>query len=370
MHSYFVEACHTRGSIRLATLVLIALALLAAPSAKADCILFRHSTGGAEYINLQGRNFFGSRFPLYADTDCQTRHPTHDSGWYLGGVAYASNSASARSICAAKHRAPIRGVSPVGNGFWRCDINGDQGAAPGTQGGESPDAGPGAGATTSTSASCAAAAALSLDGLRLRASDGLGSGIQFRRLDACGIGIQSVIDMVVLDAVDVWSNIGSGYQVCFPGRGRIVFLDAATAPRSVVHVDYSLDDGYTCARLDRAGTLVLVAAAETAETDETAETAETAATETTAARHPGTDDSVDSAITLENCRVVPRVNLRLRSAPWGRILAVIPGGTSVVAEARTKSWFNVRYRERTGWIAAWLADSDGACDWPAAGISD
>ena len=138
MQSYFVEACHTRGSIRLATLVLIALALLAAPSAKADCILFRHSTGGAEYINLQGRNFFGSRFPLYADTDCQTRHPTHDSGWYLGGVAYASNSDSARSICAAKHRAPIRGVSPVGNGFWRCDINGDQGAAPGTQGGESP----------------------------------------------------------------------------------------------------------------------------------------------------------------------------------------------------------------------------------------
>ncbi len=230
--SYLAQAFHSPGLIRWASLVLIPLLLLAAPAAKADCILFRHSTGGAEYIDRQGRNFFGSRFPLYADANCQTRHPTHDSGWYLGGVAYASSARSARSICAANHSASISHVSPVGNRFWRCAT----GDGAGAQGGGSP----GAGQSETASDSCSVAAGLSLDGLKLRATDGLGSGIQFRRLNACGIGIQSVIDMGLLDAVDVWANVGSGYQVCFPGRGRILLLDAATAPRSVVHVDYQL----------------------------------------------------------------------------------------------------------------------------------
>ena len=67
--------------------------------------------------------------------------------------------------------------------------------------------------------------------LKLTAVDGLNSGIQFQRVDAAGVGIPSVIELGFLDAVDVWSNIGKGYEVCFPQIGRIVFLDAATSPR-------------------------------------------------------------------------------------------------------------------------------------------
>ena len=52
-----------------------------------------------------------------------------------------------------------------------------------------------------------------------------------------------------------------------------------------------------------------------------------------------------------------------RAAPWGKILDVIPRDMTVVAKARTKSWFNVTYEETDGWSAAWLADSDGDCDW-------
>ena len=337
------------GRARFAVLFpVVALLMLAAPPPRAAaCILFRHSTGGAEYINLGGRTFLGGRFPIYADTSCQTRHPTHDSGWYLGGVAYASSASAARSICAANHRAFISSVSPVGNNFWRCATGG---------GGGSSGSG-GTGAFQREQLGFRDIPNLPLTGLKVRAFDGADSGIQFRRLTQFFIGIQSVLDLGVLDAVDVWSHIGSGYEVCFPARGRIVFLDASTSPRSVIHLDAYSADSYTCATSDRAGTLVLVELEEGA-------SAQPAAASQPVTRRPGTNDDVETAIALEDCLVTPRYNLRLRAAPWGRILAVIPTGTVVVAQARTQSWFNVTHVEQEGWSAAWLVDSEGDCEWP------
>ncbi len=58
-------------------------------------------------------------------------------------------------------------------------------------------------------------------GILVNAVDGLNSGIQFQRLDASGIGIQAVIDMGLLNAVDVWGTIGVKYKVCFPQAGAI-----------------------------------------------------------------------------------------------------------------------------------------------------
>ena len=176
----------------------------------------------------------------------------------------------------------------------------------------------------------------------------------FNRLDNCGVGDPAVIEMGFLDAVDIWSDVGSGYSVCFPQSGRIVFLDAATAPRSLIFPDYN-HDGWTCASMGIAGTMVLVDPP-----------AGTVAQRSTAApaRRPGTDDSVDDAIELENCLVTPRFNLRLRAAPWDTILDVIPRDTEVPAMARTQSWFNVTYLTRQdGWSAAWLVDRHGDCDW-------
>ena len=204
----------------------------------------------------------------------------------------------------------------------------------------------------SSSRVCGTGVDLPLTGLRLHAYDGMGSGIQFRRLDHCGVGIKSVIDMGFLDAVDIWSDVGNGYNVCFPQIGRIVFLDAASSPRSVVYPEYRFDGGWTCASMNRAGTMVLVKG-----------TAGTVAQTSPTTRRPGTDDSIDDAIPLGDCAVTPRVNLRLRAAPWGKILDVIPAGTTVVAIARTKSWFNVTHDENEGWSAAWLTSTDGDCDW-------
>ena len=57
--------------------------------------------------------------------------------------------------------------------------------------------------------------------------------------------------------------------------------------------------------------------------------------------------------------------MRLRAAPWGKILDIVPVGTILVATGRSKSWFQTSYEEQSGWVAAWLADSEGDCDWPA-----
>ena len=197
---------------------------------------------------------------------------------------------------------------------------------------------------------------LPLAGLRLHAFDGMHSGIQFNRLSNYGVGDPAVIEMGFLDAVDVWGNIGRGYSVCFPQAGRIVFLDAATSPRTLMEVDNVIDDGYTCAAMNRAGTMVLVNAP-------AGTVAQTSTSTTQTTRRPGTDDSIDDAIKLDNCTVTPRVNLRLRSAPWGRILDVIPRGTEVPAKARTKSWFQITYDETEGWSAAWLTDIESECGW-------
>ena len=176
--------------------------------------------------------------------------------------------------------------------------------------------------------------------LVLSAVDGFWSGIEFQRVDASGVGIQWVLDLGFLDAVDVWSNIGSGYEVCFPQIGRIVFLDAATSPRTVViKVDYEHRDGYTCAKLQRAGTLVLVQASD----DDLP---------------PGLSDGV---VALADCQVTTLFNINLRDAPSGQWIGVVPQATNVTATARTSTWFYTRYRGAFGWLSAAFVQTRGNC---------
>ena len=35
----------------------------------------------------------------------------------------------------------------------------------------------------------------------------------------------------------------------------------------------------------------------------------------------------------------------------------------MTASARTQSWLKVMYEENKGWIAGWLVDEEGDCDW-------
>ena len=333
-------------------LSLVALFAMLTPSVQGQggCeFVIDHPEGHALYIQIPADKTITSSPTTYLDPGCNTVDPLSltEPPWFIrDGLVSAPDAETARKLCQSINTGPIQKVKrwAYTNSVFMCWAGRADGRATDSE-------------ATDGSGGCPIGIDLLLDGLRLDAFDGMNSGIQFRRLGNCGVGDPNVIAMGFLDAVDIWSNVGSGYSVCFPQEGRIVFLDAATSPRSLVFPDYHFDDGWTCASLDRAGTMVLV------KSSDTASSAAATTTSATVARRPGTDDSVDDAIALEDCLVTPRVNLRLREAPWGQILDVVPRDTAVEAHARTQSWFNVTYLEQEGWMAAWLADSEGDCDW-------
>ena len=96
-------------------------------------------------------------------------------------------------------------------------------------------------------------------GYQLWAQHGLASGVQFKRVDASGVGNSAVIDLGLIDAIDVWGYVEQGVQVCFPQEGNIVFLDAAYSPRMVTKLADVVvtSEGHTCVKTNRAGTIVL-----------------------------------------------------------------------------------------------------------------
>ena len=331
-------------------LPLAAILSLPTPTAQAQggCeYVMTHPAGHDLYVQVPEDNIITESPTTYLDQDCKIVDPLSltEPPWFLrDGLVSAPNAETAWTLCQSINRGPILQVRKWAFTdsiymCWAASADAMETAAE-TESGEE-----------SRSRGCGTGLDLPLTGLRLHAYDGMDSGIQFRRLDHCGVGIKSVIDIGFLDAVDIWGNTGSGYDVCFPQIGRIVFLDAATSPRSVVFPEYRFDGGWTCASMNRAGTMVLVKGP-----------AGTVAQTSPTTRRPGTEDSIDDAIKLEDCAVTPRVNLRLRAAPWGKILDVVPRDTEVAAKARTKSWFNVMYLEQDGWSAAWLADSEGECE--------
>ena len=73
--------------------------------------------------------------------------------------------------------------------------------------------------------------------ITVMAALGSHSGVQCTDVGASGVGIQSIVDMGVIHAVDVWAYVEQGVEICFSRQGRIIFLDAATSPRSQAHVD-------------------------------------------------------------------------------------------------------------------------------------
>ena len=106
---------------------------------------------------------------------------------------------------------------------------------------------------------CADCPDLLAQGYRLRAHNGLDSGVQFRRVDRHAIGDQSLLRSGFIDAIDVYGWAEQGVGVCFPGAGSLLFLDAAFSPRAVRSRWMATGkDGMTCADFDRPGTLLLL----------------------------------------------------------------------------------------------------------------
>jgi CSLREA domain-containing protein len=81
------------------------------------------------------------------------------------------------------------------------------------------------------------------------------------------VGDSTLIAAGVLQAVDVFGFTSAGVQVtrfsqpitvCLQGGGRMFFRDATNAPRVTVPLATTSQNGYTCAVIPNAGTLVLV----------------------------------------------------------------------------------------------------------------
>jgi CSLREA domain-containing protein len=81
------------------------------------------------------------------------------------------------------------------------------------------------------------------------------------------VGDQTLINAGVIHAVDVFGFTAGGVQVaafnqpirvCLQGTGRMFFRDATNAPRITVPVAVTVENGYSCAVIPNAGTVVLV----------------------------------------------------------------------------------------------------------------
>ena len=92
----------------------------------------------------------------------------------------------------------------------------------------------------------------------VKAVAGTRSGIQCQVIDAAGVGRQDLIDAGIIVAVDIWGYVDPGVEVCLPGLGELVFLDAAFSPRQASWAAAYQQGNTTCARLTSAGSLVLL----------------------------------------------------------------------------------------------------------------
>jgi len=154
-------------------------------------------------------------------------------------------------------------------------------------------------------------------------------------------------------------------ELCFPRLGAVVFLDAATAPRSRASVEYFARDGMTCASLDRPGTVILVPGQapmiESAEA-EPATAVEQAESEQAPASQTITADASQSG----QCLVTLIANLKLRSIPFvdDNVIGYVPRGATLNRISGNEYWHYVQYYSQTGWINASekYVVTSGTCD--------
>ena len=175
-------------------------------------------------------------------------------------------------------------------------------------------------------------------------------------VDAAGVGVQWIIDAGYISAIDVWSPLAVDAEVCFAGTGSLLLLDAAFAPRTVLPWPSYAWAGKTCARLDRAGTLLLMPGAPTFVLTATATRSPTA-TATLAWDPYMIADSLESMISLENCHVSSLYILNLRELPAGPIMRWFIGMANALA--RTPNCFQIVDNGELGWISAHYVTTQG-----------
>ena len=167
-------------------------------------------------------------------------------------------------------------------------------------------------------------------------------GAQGRRVGLTGVGRADLIEGF-LDAIDIWSHVTPGVQVCFAQSGRIVFLDAAYSPRQLVDLpEYSRDGRDTCTVIDRAGTVVLLQSA---------------------SPPPPLPPAAPMPVhALSDCQVQPWADLNFReSPPDGAVIGVTSSRDWLSASEKSAGYFKVSLWGRDGWISSQFVRTRGEC---------
>lgn len=156
------------------------------------------------------------------------------------------------------------------------------------------------------------------------------------------IGIQSVLDRGVIQAVDVFSPNNSQMEdalICLQGIGDILFLSYANAPRIAEPIQTEQRDGYTCAHIATFGIVALVN------------------------KSNSTNVVTEITIPLINCQVVTTHQVRLRAQPnlSGEVITTLPYQLQLTATAKTEGWYQVIYSNTQGWVSAVYLDTIGDC---------
>ncbi len=174
---------------------------------------------------------------------------------------------------------------------------------------------------------------------------GYGQFTQCKQVDEAGVGIAELIAQGIVDAVDVYGTVDANARICFRNQGRLKFLDAATAPRTISDLAAETIDGMTCGTIDRPGMLVLLQGSETS-----------ADAESTAPISTG-------PAAVQSCQLVSTGYLSLRAGPsvyYARIEA-IPSGARLLGTAKAGDWFLVKYKGQLGWSSGTYLTASPGC---------
>jgi hypothetical protein len=167
------------------------------------------------------------------------------------------------------------------------------------------------------------------------------------------VGIQSVIDNGVLQAVDVYgADTSSGQtiiEICLKGQGGIIFLDAKQQPRQPQWMPTNFKEGFTCTIIPNDGMVVLVV---------------NNGYGGTPANQTATVPLPADAISLSNCRVTTTHMVNIRPVPsvdGNEPLDIVPFDLTLDATARTGDFFRVIYLDFQGWIHRDYLTTRGSC---------
>ena len=183
-------------------------------------------------------------------------------------------------------------------------------------------------------------------------------GTQCQTVGLAGVGNMDVIKRGFIDAVDIWSYVNGGLEVCFRQAGWLVFLDAAYAPRMVVELDAFQREDMTCGAIDGPGTVVMVrsappsAAAAPPAADAPPPAADAAPPAADASPAPGepTLPTFD-AIPLNDCLIKLVETLFLRAEPAGEIIGLVWQFSEVPAFEISGYWYKIEFEGQSGYVS-------------------